>query len=186
LKKILLLLVLFSSVLFAEANLYIGAGYAYNSETVSYDGADKTIDNNAARLKVGYGERDGYAVEFSFDYVDNKSNIFANPTGSNDGKKYGFNIELLKAWDFDIFVNPFLKAGFGAGYLETPADQYNGSLTYGSFNLGGGIFIPLSESIDVEIAYEYKYLSYQKIDTDLAINPTANLNIGYIGMNFRF
>lgn len=181
-KKILLLPLFLSSFLYAEASVYFGTGYAYNSETVSYNNAKKTICNNAARLKIAYGDRDAYAVEFSLDYVDNKSSIFH----TGDGKKYGFNIELLKAWNFNIFANPFLKAGFGAGYFETPADLNNGSLTYGSWNLGTGVFIPLNKNIDVEIAYEYKYLSYQKLDNSLITHPTATLNIAYIGMNFRF
>jgi len=182
LKKIILLPFIITSLLNAEAGVYFGTGYAYNSETVSYNNDEATINNNAARLKVGYGDRDAYAVELSLDYVDNKSSIFA----SGDGKKYGFNVELLKAWNFDIFANPFLKAGFGAGYLETPADINNASLTYGSWNLGAGFFIPLNENFDIEVAYEYKYVSYQKLDNNQSTNPTASLNIAYIGINYRF
>jgi len=182
LKKILLLLFFFSSILFAEAKIYFGTGYEYNSETVKYAGQDKTVSNNAALIKVGYGDINAYAVEFSFEYVDNKSNVF----DSNDGKKYGFNIELLKSWNLGIFLNPFLKAGFGAGYLETPADLHNGSLTYGTFNMGTGCFIPVSEYFDIEIAYEYRITSYQKLDNALTNNPTSQINIGYAGVNFRF
>ena len=181
-KKLLPLLLFISSLLYAEAKIYLGTGYAYNSETVKYNGSEDTISNDALRLKIGYGDRKAYAIEFSFDYVDNKSSIF----DSGDGKKYGFNIELLKAWDFDIYINPFVKAGFGAGYLETPADLNNGSLTYGSWNLGTGFFIPVNEHFDVEIAYEYKNVSYQKLDNSLSIKPTSQLNIGYIGVNFRY
>ena len=181
-KKIALLILFISSLLYAEAGIYFGTGYAYNNESVSYKDDEATISNNAARLKVGYGDINAYAVELSFDYVDNKSSIF----DSGDGKKYGFNVELLKAWNFDIFANPFLKAGFGAGYLETPADINNASLTYGTWNLGAGFFIPISEHLDLELAYEYKYVSYQKLDNNESTNPTSSLNIGYIGINFRF
>ncbi|MEN4052634.1 MULTISPECIES: outer membrane beta-barrel protein [Sulfurimonas] len=181
-KKIILLLLLITSLLNAESKIYFGAGYAYNSETITYGEDDWTIDNNAAQIKVGYGDRKAYAVELSFDYVDNNSRIF----DSNDGKKYGFNVELLKAWDFGIYVNPYLKAGFGGGYLETPADLHNGSLTYGSFNLGAGFFIPISEHFDLELAYEYKNISYQKLDLNSTLTPSSHLNIGYVGINFRF
>jgi len=182
LKKITLLLLLLSSLLFAKSKIYLGTGYAYNSETVSYNGSNKTISNNAARIKIGYGDRKAYAVEFSLDYVDNNKKIF----DSNDGKKYGFNVELLKAFDFGIYVNPFFKAGFGAGYLDTPADLNNGSLTYGTFNLGTGVFIPMGEHFDIELAYEYKNVSYQKLDSNSTTSPSSNLHIGYIGVNFRF
>lgn len=181
-KKTILLLLFISSLLFADSKIYLGAGYAYTQENL--ERTNHTISNNAARVKIGYGDRDAYAVEFSLDYVDNHSKII-NQT-DNDGKKYGFNIELLKAWDFNIYVNPFLKAGFGAGYLETDADVHNQSLTYGTFNLGGGIFIPLNKHLDIEVAYEHKNLSYQKTDSANSYNDKATLNIGYIGVNTRF
>jgi len=182
LKKIALLLLFASSVLLAEAKIYVGTGYAYNAETLS--STNKTITNNAARIKIGYGDRKAYAFEFSVDYVDNNSKIIDQ--NQSDGKKYGFNVELLKAWDFGIYVNPFLKAGFGAGYLDTKADTLNKSLTYGTFNLGAGVFIPLSEHFDIELAYEHKNLSYQKTDNASNSNESSTLNIGYIGINARF
>jgi hypothetical protein len=182
LKKIILLLLTLSSLLLAESKIYLGLGYGYNSENISYASTSKTINENAARLKIGYGDRKAYAVELSFDYIDNNSQIFA----VNDGKKYGFNVELLKAFDFGIYVNPFLKAGFGAGYLETNADVTNKSLTYGSFNLGAGVFIPIGESFDIELAYENKNVSYQKPDSTYNDNPTSNLHVGYVGFNIRY
>jgi len=182
LKKIILLLALITSLLNAESTIYFGTGYAYNSELITYGENEWTVDNNAAQIKVGYGDRKAYAVELSLDYVDNSSRIF----DSNDGKKYGFNVELLKAWDIGIFANPYLKVGFGGGYLDTPADLHNGSLTYGSFNLGAGFFIPLGKHWDLEVAYEYKNTSYQKLDLNSSDSPSSHLNIGYVGINFRF
>jgi len=181
LKKIPLLL-LISSLLLAQSSIYLGTGYGYNKEDISYNAKHFSKNNNAARIKIGYGDRKAYAVELSFDYVDNNKKIF----NAQDGKKYGFNVELLKAFDFGIYVNPFLKAGFGAGYLETPADTTNSSLTYGTFNLGTGMFIPLNKHFDIELAYEFKNVSYQKLDNNLTYSPSSTLHIGYIGVNFRF
>ncbi|MBA1432730.1 MAG: outer membrane beta-barrel protein [Epsilonproteobacteria bacterium] len=180
-KKITLLL-LISSLLLAQSKIYLGTGYGYNQEDISYNGSQLSVNNNAARVKIGYGDREAYAVELSFDYVDNNKEIF----GPDDGQKYGFNVELLKAFDFGIYVNPFFKAGFGAGYLNTPEDVTNGSLTYGTFNLGTGLFIPINEHFDIEVAYEFKNVSYQKLGTNLTYSPSSTLHIGYVGVNFRF
>jgi opacity protein-like surface antigen len=184
LKKLTLLLLSLSSLLLADSSIYIGTGYAYDTEKLTYESNSKTINNNEARVKIGYGDRSAYAIELSLDYVDNHSNIF----DANDGKKYAFNVELLKAWDFGIIINPYLKAGFGAGYLETDADLYNNSLTYGSFNLGSGFFLPINKHLDLEFAYEYKNLSYQPLnaDTTSSSKPTSNLHVIYLGVNFRF
>ena len=188
LKKLLLLLPLLSSVLLAEAKIYVGTGYTYNSESVSYmkagtyEHVNKSFQSNGARLKIGYGDIKAYAIELSVDYIDNKKAVF----DKNDAEKVGFNLELLKSFDFDIFVYPFVKAGFGGGYFKTNADIVNKSLTYGTWNLGTGIFIPYSEHIDFEIAYEYKSLSYQKTDPTLNTSPSSDVNIAYIGINFRY
>ena len=182
LKKLLLLLPFLSSLLLAEAKIYFGTGYTYNSETLSYLGYEKSFSSNGVRLKIGYGDIRAYSIELSLDYVDNKNDVFAQ----NDAEKIGFNLELLKAFDWDIYVYPFFKAGFGAGYFKTDADIVNQSLTYGTWNLGTGIFIPYNEHIDFEVAYEYKSLSYQKTDPALNTSPSSDLNIAYIGVNFRF
>ena len=181
-KKLGLLFLILSSLLYAEATIYFGAGYEYNNEIVSYDSMEETVNNNALKIKAGYGDRDAYAIEFAVNYVDNRSSIF----DTNDGKKYGFDITLLKAWNLGFVFNPYLKAGFGAGYLETPADLHNGSLTYGSFNLGAGCFIPVDKHTDIELAYEYKNVSYQKLDLNSTLTPSSHLNTLYIGVNFRF
>jgi len=188
LKKLLFLLPLVSSLLLGEATIYVGTGYSYNSESVSYIDAtthqnvNKSFDSNGARIKIGYGDIKAYAIELSLDYIDNKKAVFSK----NDAEKIGFNLELLKAFDFGIYVYPFVKAGFGGGYFKTDADVVNKSLTYGTWNLGTGIFIPLSKHIDIEVAYEYKSLSYQKTDPALNSSPSSDVNIAYIGINFRY
>ena len=181
-KKLLLLLPLLSTLLLAKAQIYVGTGYSYNSETLSYAGDEKSFQNNGVRLKIGYGDIKAYAIELSLDYIDNQEAIFA----ANDAEKIGFNLELLKAFDLNTFANPFFKAGFGAGYLKTDADVVNQSLSYGTWNLGMGLFIPYNEHVDFEIAYEYKYLSYQKTDPVLDETPSSHLNIAYFGINYRF
>ena len=126
-------------------------------------------------------------VHAIFDAENEKEiNIENELKSANSSTSNLFNVELLKAFDFGIYVNPFLKAGFGAGYLETNADVTNKSLTYGSFNLGAGIFIPIGESFDIELAYENKNVSYQKPDSTYNDNPTSNLHVGYVGFNIRY
>ncbi len=178
-KKILLFTLLVSS-LFAEAKLYIGAGGGIYNET--YEDTTTSINNSAAigSFKIGYGERKAYAIELSFDYIQNNSKLI----DTNDGQKYGINIDFVKAFDFDIYVLPFVKAGFGAG--EMKSDLNNGSLNYGSFNLGTGVFLPLSETFDIELAYNYRYVSYEKINDTISTIPKTDVNIGYIGINARF
>ena len=168
----------------------MGVGGGVYSETL--DNIDNTnITANMARVKVGYGIREAYAIEFSVDYVDNKEELF-DPA---DGTRYGLNVELIKAFDWGIYVNPFVKAGFGMGYMETEASYEDDSLSFGTYNLGLGMYIPIGENLDLELAYDYKYTSYQKIKTYNPIEDKTETpddvqksmsHTAYLGVNVRF
>ncbi|MCF6330342.1 MAG: outer membrane beta-barrel protein [Sulfurimonas sp.] len=188
--KKILFLAIFVSSLFGEAKIYVGANYgAYNESFTS--GTDVSAPTNTAKAKIGYGIRESYAIELTIEYIKNKKNIFSD-AGGNDSNKLGLNIEFIKAFDFDIYINPFLKAGFGAGRLSVEKQTSDISrLSYGSFNLGTGVFIPLNEYVDIEIGYEYKYVSYENFDAATSSQNRgpvfkSNVNIGYIGFNVRF
>jgi len=178
--KKLLLFTLLTVSLFGDAKIYMGLGYSLYNE--SYTHAAATIPDttdNALKLKIGYGIRESYAVEFSLDYIEHAS---FSETPAIGQAKYGFNIALIKAFDWGIYVNPYLKAGFGAGLLD--AQQ---ALSYGSFDLGAGFYIPINTTFDIEVAYDYQHLSYQKVDNQaLTEKNESNVNTSYIGVNVRF
>jgi len=178
--SIILLLFLSFTSLYADAKTYIGVGIARVSEKI--DSQVDPIINSEVFAKIGYGERESYAAEISINYLQNKSKIFLD----SDAQKLGFNIALMKAYDFGIYVNPFLKAGFGAGTLKTDVDTNNQSLTYGSFDLGTGFFIPLSNQVDLELGYRYQFVSYEKIDLTSSDIPSSYISGLYLSYNIRF
>ena len=164
----------------------MGVGGGIYNETLD-DDAKTSISANMARVKVGYGIREAYAIEFSVDYVDNSEQLLdINGTVAN-GAKYGLNVELIKAFDFGIYINPFVKAGFGMGYMKTTVEDGEDTLSYGTYNLGAGTFIPMGEHFDLELGYDYKYTSYQKVKqlSDAKIQKSMS-HTGYIGVNVRF
>lgn len=175
-KKIAIILLLLSS-LYAEAKFYTGASYGYLNESFSAESA-KANTVNVSKIKVGYGEIDGYAVEFSVDYSEADSNYLSSEVAS----RYAMNVDLVKAFDFDIYINPFFKAGMGTGYLES---SENGTLTFGSFKIGAGTFIPVTDYLDFELGYEYKYVSYEKVENAQEAER-SDVNIMYAGFNLRF
>lgn len=194
LSKIIILFVLLATSLYAESKIYVGTGLGYTFETFSDDISGNDAGSNLAKFKIGYGEREAYAIEFSLNYIDNQSTTFS-ASNSSDGAKYGLNVELMKAFDFDIFILPYFKAGFGAGFLNVSglddgaaSPKAVKSLRYSSLNLGLGFLIPINEHFDFEIGYDYKSVSYEKPDkTDPLVNQVkSNSNAGYIGFNARF
>ncbi len=180
-KKIILFLSLISSLVYAEAKFYTGFGYGIYDENF-IDGNKAQSASSLMKIKAGYGDRAAYAIEFSIDKLQNQSNIFSK----NDSDKMGLNIELIKAFDFDIYINPFFKAGFGAGYFKIDRETQD-TLNYGSFNLGLGFFIPVNDHFDFEFTYDYKYMTYEAIDTIAKqISYKSNLNAAYFGFNIRY
>ncbi|MBL0708184.1 MAG: porin family protein [Sulfurimonas sp.] len=187
-KKIILLVVLLTSLYSSQtedkAKVYVGIGGGYTNESFS-DDAKTTGSAETAKIKIGYGIRSAYAIEFSIDYSKNTSNVFST-SPSKDGDKIGLNVELIKAFDWDIFIDPYFKAGFGTGTFDIKSEYSNqDSLNYSSYNLGLGFFIPMSEHIDFEVGYDYKYVSYEKL-RDIDGSYSSNMNGLYLGANYRF
>ncbi|MEA2099917.1 MAG: outer membrane beta-barrel protein [Campylobacterota bacterium] len=184
-KKIIILLSLISS-LFADAKVYLGSSYGVFEEKFTND-IEAESSTDIAKIKAGYGVREAYAVEISFEYIKNKTKIFSSDAQTAlDGDKYGINVDLIKAFDYDVYVLPFIKAGFGSGYFNINRKLQN-RLFYGSFNLATGIFIPINETFDFELGYEYKHTSYESVDTIVEkIKYESDTNIVYFGFNVRF
>jgi len=185
LKKIILLL-LFITSLFADPKVYVGSSVGIVDESFT-NGVDAKTSSVVTKIKVGYGVREAYAVEISFDYIKNNSKIFSSdPSTKYDGDKFGFDLNLIKAFDLNYKALPFIKAGFGSGYFKIDREIQD-KLYYGSFNLSTGLFIPMSESFDFEVGYEYKSISYEAIDTIAQqVRYESNTNIAYFGFNVRY
>jgi len=178
LKKILLLL-LFISTLYSDAKIYMGVGAGIHHEHLSTNG-DDTL-SPMLNIKAGYGDRKAYAIEFSLDYVDTNAGTFL----TDGGPRYGFNVSLLKAFDFNVFFIPLIRVGFGSGSVSSTSKTDQTSLAYGSFNLGVGTFIPINEYFDLEVSYDYRNTTYEKTVSTANVEK-AHTNVAYFGCNFRY
>jgi len=178
--KILLLTITLSISLYGDAKKYIGASFGtYTEKFTNKNNTDKT---SLTTLKVGYGDHKAYSIELSLQKTTNNSNIFSKL----DKNKYMFNVELIKAFDLDTFIIPFFKIGFGTGRVSIK-DINKDSLYSGSFNLAAGSYIPLNNSLDIEIGVNYRYISYEKFEKENQImSYKSNATIFYTGLNFRF
>lgn len=179
-KSFIVIFILLSSSLYGEAKIYFGLSYANVSEKFSDIEAESSSD--ALKVKVGYGEIDAYAIELSVDTIKSESNIFSN----DDGDKYALNIELVKSFDLDTFIYPYFKAGFGAGHMNIDR-LLQSKLNYGSFNFEVGTFMQINESLDFELGYNYKDISYESIEMlSEDLNFESYSTTLYFGFNTRF
>ena len=200
--KKIIFFTLFSLSLFAQGGAYFGASYgAYNEAFTKGNGESTTT--NSMSLKVGYGVRSAYAVEFNIEKTNNISTSLTDASNNNidiiANSKLGMNLSLVKAFDPGIYLLPFVKAGFGAGKISVVAigkdlqgaDKNVDKLNYGSFNIGLGFLIPLGENFDVEVVYDYKYLTYENLDASTTSQEKgsefeSHVNTTYMGINYRF
>ena len=165
-----------------NAKFYMGIGGGTQNESLSHE--TKKISNTHAfgSIKFGYGDIRAYAIEIALNYIDNRSKIFS----SKDSQRIGGDMTLLKAFNFTNLFYPYLKAGFGAGEMKVKRSLEN-KVAYSSYNIGGGIFLPLLEHIDFEAAYEYRYASYQSVDLIATkLHLKSHINQIYFGINYRF
>ncbi|MDQ7043870.1 MAG: outer membrane beta-barrel protein [Sulfurimonas sp.] len=181
----LLLFLLLTSSLYSEAKIYMGVGAGVYHE--NFSDVDAVSSSAIASFKLGYGNREAYAVEFSIDYAHNRSKIFSTSEQvTRDGNKYGFNVNLIKSFDWDIYILPFIKVGFGSGFLDIDRELQK-NLTYGTFDLVVGTYLPMGKHFDLELGYEMRTTSYEAINTIVKKTSYNSLsNIAYMGINYRF
>ncbi len=182
-KKLILLLTFLSSLYSFQYNakFYIGLGGGVQSENFS-DESDASNTPYYGSIKFGYGDIRAYAVEFVLNYIDNKSNIFS----PNDQSRYGMDVMLLKAFNLSEYAYPYFRAGFGAGEMKA-SRQLEDKIAYSSYNIGGGVFVPIGYGFDLEVNYEYRYTSYQSVDFIYeTYKLTSHVNQFYMGVNYRF
>lgn len=182
-KKTILSLLLLSNFLFGDAKTYVGISAGIAEE--NFTSADATSSSNIINLKLGYGERELYSVAIGIEYLKNESKIFSTGV-DNDGDKFAFNLELVKAFNLSKYIIPFVNLGFGAGYLEIDR-AIDDKISFGSFNLGAGVLIPINDDFDFEFGYKYKSLSYEGLDLIATKEVhTSKSTSPYFGFNVRY
>ena len=185
-KKLLLLLFTLSTLYSFQydAKFYVGIGGGMQYESLSEDEFDGATNSPAfGSLKFGYGDRKAYSIEFLINYINNKSNIFS----AEDAARYGMDVALLKAFPVSKYAYPYFRGGFGAGEMKVSQIQEDGTLSYSSFNIGTGVYIPLSKSFEIEATYEYRFTSYESLlINEKTVKPHSHINQLYLGINYRY
>ena len=188
-KKIIFSLFVLTYSLYAfsyDAKFYVGVGGGVQYESFTSDEEGKTNSPALVSLKVGYGDRRAYSVEFVINAIDNKSNIFSK----KDGRRYGMDVMFVKAFNLSEYFYPLVRAGFGAGemHVDNAGIDNKSKLAYSSFNIGAGAFFPISTKWDIEANYEYRFTSYQSYleENEHEHKAQSHINQIYVGVNYRF
>lgn len=182
-KRLIFFIALMSSLYAFDYNpkVYVGVGAGIQQENFIQN-AKASNTPLFGTLKVGYGDIRAYSVELCLNYINNRSNIFS----PNDQNRYGVDVMFVKAYNFTDAFYPYIRAGFGAGEMKVNRLLQN-KLAYSSYNLGGGLTIPLDKHIAAEGAYEFRTTSYQSIDLIAEkLKVKSHIHQFYIGLIYRF
>ena len=182
-KRLILFIMLMSS-LYAfdyDPKVYLGIGTGVQQENFIQN-AKASNTPLFGTLKIGYGDIRAYSIELCINYINNRSNIFS----PNDQARYGMDVMFVKAYNFTDAFYPFVRAGFGAGEMKVQRELQN-KLAYSSYNLGGGLSIPINKHIAAEGSYEFRTTSYQSIDLIAKkLKVKSHIHQFYIGLTYRF
>jgi opacity protein-like surface antigen len=180
--RTLLVLLALSISLLAEHKAYIGFSIEDSSEYFAINGNDEFASSPQYKLKAGYGDIGGYSVEASFSYMDYATNIFSD----NDGRALMLDITVYKGWDVGYNFYPYLGVGIGMGDMKVDRILED-SLSFSSFNFGGGLRYVISNTYDFDLGLNYKLRTWQTISLIAdKVNVTSHLINPYIGINYHF
>ena len=170
--------------LFAEAASYLGFSIEDSTEFFVLEDESRNASTPQYKFKAGYGDIAAYSVEASFSYMNYATDIFSY--NGHDGAAYMLDITLYKGWNLGHNLYPYLDVGIGMGDMKVNRELEN-SLTFSSFNFGGGIRYVISETYDFDLGLNYKLRTWQTISLIADnVNPTSHLVNPYIGINYHF
>lgn len=180
--RILFVLSFFYLSLFAEAAGYIGFSIEDSTEFFVLNDSSVSASTPQYKIKAGYGDIGGYAVEAAFSYMDYATDVFS----PDDGAALMFDITLYKGWDIGSNLYPYLDVGIGMGDMKVQR-QLEESLAFSSFNFGAGIRYVINQTYDFDFGLNYKLRSWQNISlVSEEVDVKSHLINPYIGINYHF
>ncbi len=169
--------------LLAESTGYLGFSIEDSTEFFSIEGKDTANTSTPQyKIKAGYGDIASYGVEAAFSYMDYTTNIFSK----NDGAALMLDITLFRGWDAGHALYPYLDVGIGMGNMKIDR-ELESSLTFSSFNFGGGVRYLIDKNVDFDLGINYKLRTWQAISlVSEQVKVKSHLINPYIGINYHF
>jgi len=168
------------------ADVYVGIDYGFASnETEIEDGSNSFKgDNNYndLKLKVGYGKDGDFKGQMSLSFISFDEKVFDDE--NSDLMELGFDV--IKEFEATKQFYPFLKAGFGFGYMDVEGYE-DDSIYEVSFNVGAGISYKAIENFYIVGGIDYIGRKWQDIDYGRGTISTTDSGFKpYIGLNYKF
>ena len=188
--KSIFLLLLATNLHAALEDFYLGVAYSSGSGEIEQENSSVTksgFDSTAASFKVGYMLENEERIVISYETL--KMDLDAGFTwyGQTQPEIRGFNADAFFTLPISNF-SPFLMLGLGSYSLEDSAKHFvkEYDLSAVSFNYGLGFFY-MVDSIELELSYNGKYLSWEDVESN-NVKTSTKTTIDYfsVGINIHF
>lgn len=187
-KLFLTIILAVATVVTANAQLYVGAGYSYSPTKAKAEGVKTSFDRNGFYLQAGYGinitKHIGIVPGVEYEVV----------TKSNDGVKspeqylnipvkvtYGFSLGNIV--ELGAFLAPELSLGLTSKVKDDgeSVNVYGDGSIYkrGDFRLGIGVYCDLIEKFRINLNYNAGIIDRDKSDSKIHRNG-VQLGIAYL------
>ncbi len=171
--------------------LYFGADVAFSANTNKYTGPtdpsqnyDVGNDYTELKLQLGYGEEADVKIQGYFSYLAYDEGIYDS---TNEGL-YEFGAELIKEFAYDEDIFPFVKAGFGFGFMGVNGYTKDMATEVGG-NLGAGVRYKLDEDISLKGGLDLVFRQWDSVYANSTLKQT-NLQTDstklYFGIEYTF
>lgn len=139
----------------------------------NFESRELELDNSyTVGLRAGYNFTENVGVEGVFNYVKTDVNELIPITRDDDVYMYGLSLEGLYHFFPDGKIVPFLAAGLGNLYYDSP----NGHMDKLTLDYGAGLKVFLTD--DVALRADIRHV--------IPMNETFNDLMGTIGISFAF
>ena len=172
-----------------DDHIYVGLGLATGSGSEEYESGYRSIehdvDQNQTDIIVGYQFPSQKRIEFSLTTID--LDVGSEKT---EAEYSGFDVD----WHFPFklqhnVVQPYVGVGLGLYEYEDTDQLFDngGNLDGVAVNLMAGMYIPINEQVELEIAYKIKSIAWQTIEVSgQEIETTSVLNSLVFTSRFKF
>jgi len=174
----------FSSVM--ATDVYMGLDIAGALQTIKGGiTSDLRETVNSAKLKVGFGEDNGFKYQFHVDYVRYSDPIFDHENQVLYETAFDFIKEIQAQEDISPFIK--LSGGYGVMPIEGASKKRIGNILA---TAGMGISFKTMEELYVVTGFDYIARFWQDVEymaTSSKTLSTKSYGLGlYVGLNYKF
>ncbi|MFV0471263.1 MAG: outer membrane beta-barrel protein [Paludibacteraceae bacterium] len=176
-KRILVSLVILTTILNVSAQGYVGGTVGFSSTQVSGGDATTTLQ---ILPEAGYSINSNWAIGAVLSYQKGAISLLGKSVNDSDATKFTFSPYARYTAFKSELVNVFIDGGLGYGNLNV----YSSNYTYLQVGFNPGVSVNLNKHLS--LVGKFGFLGYQKLDDVSVFGVTLDGNNMSFGLYYSF